>query len=94
MGKLDGFYGSLDPAGQAMLGTILEGRNRAIRVGTALGPGPTGTRRRVARVQGRKLRGRMTWEVDSGAGRGGHLGISIKGQVVSCTWRCTWRQDR
>ena len=25
MAKPEGFYGSLDPAGQAMLGTILEG---------------------------------------------------------------------
>ena len=25
VGKLEGFYGSLNPAGQAMLGTILEG---------------------------------------------------------------------
>jgi hypothetical protein len=62
VGKLEGFCGSLDPAGQAMLGTILEERNRAIRVGTSLGPGATGTRSRVARVRSRKSRGRMTWE--------------------------------
>jgi hypothetical protein len=61
VGKLEGFYGSLEPAEQAMLGTILEGRNLAIRVGTSLGPGATGTRRRVARVRSRKPRGRMTW---------------------------------